>query len=204
MGPNWNIAFADSDQWLPPKGSHNHNATRTANDRNNSSTRRHIAAWQGIYRGDVSYEDLPDLYRRAKILVDDANAVTLPWGSLNSRVFDAISAGTLVITNGESGFLDLFGHIHGVEALVYRSNEDLNKKLRVLSGAHVTDPLALSPPSLRSRRGDRREGRENKNSPYYHCRSGMEFYPPFAKRCYKSIPTTTARTSCSGICRKWK
>jgi hypothetical protein len=40
------------------------------------------------------------LYKDAKIVIDDANHVTKPWGSINSRVFDATSAGALVITNG--------------------------------------------------------------------------------------------------------
>jgi O-antigen biosynthesis protein len=43
-----------------------------------------------------------------KIVVDDANHVTAPWGSVNSRVFDALSSGALVITNGALGSHETF------------------------------------------------------------------------------------------------
>jgi hypothetical protein len=42
------------------------------------------------------------VYRQAAIVIDDANHVTKTWGAANSRVFDALAAGCLVITN--SGF----------------------------------------------------------------------------------------------------
>lgn len=48
------------------------------------------------------------VYRRVKIVVDDANHVTAPWGSVNSRVFDALSSGALVITNGLLGSHETF------------------------------------------------------------------------------------------------
>lgn len=43
------------------------------------------------------------MYRSLKIVIDDANHVTEPWGSVNSRVYDAIASGSLVITNGKKG-----------------------------------------------------------------------------------------------------
>ncbi len=83
--------------------------------------------WQGhphlarLYKGFVRYADLPDIYRQAAIVIDDANHVTKAWGASNSRVFDALAAGCLVITNSESASLDAFDG-----ALpVYRSNDDL-------------------------------------------------------------------------------
>jgi GT2 family glycosyltransferase/spore maturation protein CgeB len=59
-------------------------------------------------KGLVAYSDLADIYRRARIVVDDANSVTKSWGSVNSRVFDAISAGALVITNSQLASEDAF------------------------------------------------------------------------------------------------
>lgn len=72
-------------------------------------------------KGFVRYADLPDVYRRAAIVIDDANHVTKAWGAANSRVFDALAAGCLVITNSESVSLDVFDG----ELPVYRSNDDL-------------------------------------------------------------------------------
>ena len=61
------------------------------------------------YRGFLKYAELPAVYAGTKLLVDDANHVTRPWASVNSRVFDGIAAGAMVISNGESGAKELFG-----------------------------------------------------------------------------------------------
>ena len=53
--------------------------------------------------------------------MDDANHVTEPWGSINSRVFDAISAGSLPVTNGKLGASEICGGI----IPVYQSMEEL-------------------------------------------------------------------------------
>ena len=65
-------------------------------------------SWVPLIKGDVPYELLPDIYRATKVVIDDANHVTKPWGSVNSRVFDAVAAGALVITNGKLGSFDAF------------------------------------------------------------------------------------------------
>lgn len=54
-------------------------------------------------RGFVSYKTMPEIYASTKIVVDDANRVTKPYGSVNSRVFDALASGVLVLTNGILG-----------------------------------------------------------------------------------------------------
>ncbi len=72
-------------------------------------------------KGFVRYADLPNVYRQAAIVIDDANHVTKAWGAANSRVFDALAAGCLVITNSESASLDAFDG----ELPVYRSDDDL-------------------------------------------------------------------------------
>lgn len=59
-------------------------------------------------RGAISYTKLPQVYASTKIVIDDANAVTKEWGSTNSRVFDAIAAGALVVTNGKLGNQEAF------------------------------------------------------------------------------------------------
>jgi GT2 family glycosyltransferase/spore maturation protein CgeB len=85
-------------------------------------------------KGFIPYEDLPKVYANTKILIDDANSVTKPWGSVNSRVFDAINSGVLVITNGTLGSMDVFDG----ELPYYESKEDLNH----LIGYYLTNETA--------------------------------------------------------------
>jgi GT2 family glycosyltransferase/spore maturation protein CgeB len=61
------------------------------------------------WRGAAPYEDLPAIYSSAELVLDDTSGPTLPYGAVNSRVFDALAAGTLTITNCESGVHELFG-----------------------------------------------------------------------------------------------
>jgi O-antigen biosynthesis protein len=63
---------------------------------------------RAIHKGFTRYDDLPDVYRSTKLVIDDANHVTKPWGSVNSRVFDALASGALVVTNGEIGSGEVF------------------------------------------------------------------------------------------------
>lgn len=59
-------------------------------------------------KGFLEYDEIPCVYHQTKIVIDDANHVTKPYGSVNSRVFDAIMSGALVITNGFEGSNELF------------------------------------------------------------------------------------------------
>jgi hypothetical protein len=85
-------------------------------------------------KGFVCYADLPDVYRRAAIVIDDANHVTKAWGAANSRVFDALAAGCLVITNSESVSDEVFNG----ELPVYRSNADLVQLVSHYANDHVS------------------------------------------------------------------
>jgi len=78
------------------------------------------------YRGALPYNELPKVYASTKIVIDDANHATKKWGSINSRVFDAIAAGALVVTNGKLGSEEVF------EGLLptYDSPESLEQVLR--------------------------------------------------------------------------
>jgi len=58
--------------------------------------------------GAIAYAELPAVYSSAKLVIDDAAEHTLPYGSVNSRVFDALACGTVVVTNGEAGARELF------------------------------------------------------------------------------------------------
>ncbi|MBI4813208.1 MAG: glycosyltransferase [Methanobacterium sp.] len=77
------------------------------------------------YEGFVNYQDMPKVYRSTKIVVDDANRVTKEYGSVNSRVFDAIASGVLVVTNGDLGAEETFKGI----LPVYKSKEELKELL---------------------------------------------------------------------------
>lgn len=81
-----------------------------------------LARW---YRGFVPYADLPGIYRRSAVVIDDANHVTKTWGAANSRVFDALAAGCLVITNSQTVSDELFDG----DLPVYGSADQLQNSL---------------------------------------------------------------------------
>lgn len=67
-----------------------------------------VPGFAGIDRGFISYEDVPRAYASARIVVDDAASSTKACGSVNSRVFDALAMGAIVVSNGPLGVHDLF------------------------------------------------------------------------------------------------
>ena len=77
-------------------------------------------------KGSLPYEMLPAVYASTSILIDDANHATKPWASVNSRVFDALATGTLVITNGVTGAKEAFDDL----LPTYSSNHELRSQLR--------------------------------------------------------------------------
>lgn len=68
----------------------------------------HVSELTHVWQGFVPYSQLNDVYRRANLVIDDANHVTKSWGAANSRVFDALAAGCLVITNSRSVSQEVF------------------------------------------------------------------------------------------------
>lgn len=74
------------------------------------------------YYGFVKYSKLPEIYASTKLVIDDANNATKRYGSVNSRVYDAIAAGAMVITNGNLGAEEIFGG----ELPVFKSKDELN------------------------------------------------------------------------------
>lgn len=66
--------------------------------------------FKSYYKGFINYFDLPSIYNKNKIVIDDANHVTKPWASVNSRVFDALAAGALPISNGVLGAQEVFAN----------------------------------------------------------------------------------------------
>jgi len=81
----------------------------------------------GFSRGPQPYTRMPDIYASTRIVIDDANTATKQWGSVNSRVYDAIAAGALVLTNGVSGAEEVFGGVMPV----YQTGAELEALLRL-------------------------------------------------------------------------
>lgn len=81
-----------------------------------------VDRFKAITKGFVEYKNMPCVYHHTKIVIDDANHVTKPYGAVNSRVFDAIISGALVITNGIEGADELFAG----ELPSYQTEEELD------------------------------------------------------------------------------
>ena len=76
--------------------------------------------------GFVNYGEIPLVYKYTKLVVDDANRVTIQYGAVNSRVYDALAAGRLVLTNGAKGAEETFRGL----LPVFRTAEEFREKLR--------------------------------------------------------------------------
>ena len=59
------------------------------------------------YLGPVDYFELPGIYWRAKVVLDDSHPAVVGWGAVNSRIFDSIAAGALPMTNSGDGLEEL-------------------------------------------------------------------------------------------------
>lgn len=92
-------------------------------------------------KGLVAYDKIADVYRRARVVLDDANSVTKEWGSVNSRVFDAISAGALVITNSRAASEDAFDG----KLPWFNNREELENLLHRYCGNEEERIAALTP-----------------------------------------------------------
>lgn len=82
------------------------------------ATRRRVAVfgrgWEGVpgmaqlSRGLAPYDRVPDIYTSTSIVVDDAVDGSNAYASMNSRVFDGLAAGAMVVTNNLEGARELF------------------------------------------------------------------------------------------------
>ena len=73
-------------------------------------------------RGSLRYDSLCKAYASSKLVIDDSHPVTREWNSLNSRIFDAIACGKVVITNCVGGAKELFGD----KLPTFSTREELN------------------------------------------------------------------------------
>lgn len=84
-----------------------------------------IPKFKPYHRGFINYINIPKLYASTKIVIDDANSATKAYGSVNSRVYDALACGTLVLTNGKLGASEIFGE----DLPVFETETQLNHLL---------------------------------------------------------------------------
>ncbi len=89
---------------------------------------------QRFWRGFLEYDALPDVYRSATITIDDTAGPTLPYGAINSRVFDALASGSLVLTDNTLGSAEVFGGL----LPTYSSRDEL----RALLDKYLHDEVA--------------------------------------------------------------
>ena len=82
------------------------------------------------YLGPVDYFELPGIYWRAQVVLDDSHPAVIGWGSVNSRIFDTIAAGALPVTNSHMG-LDSLGL---AEVPSYAASEELHALVELLLG----------------------------------------------------------------------
>jgi hypothetical protein len=59
------------------------------------------------YLGPVDYFELPGIYGRARVVLDDSHPAVVGWGAVNSRIYDVIAAGALPVTNASDGLEEL-------------------------------------------------------------------------------------------------
>ncbi len=95
-----------------------------------------VPALRANWHGHVPYDDLPAVYGHARLVLDQAADHTRPYGSVNSRVFDALAAGALPVTNQVDGAADLFGD----DLPTYQDAEGLAAAVEAL----LADPDAVA------------------------------------------------------------
>ena len=84
-----------------------------------------IPKFNKYVRGHIPYTEMPCVYRSTKLVLDDVNHTVKGWGSVNSRVFDALAAGALVLTNDICASVELFDGL----LPYYSDRRDLTEKL---------------------------------------------------------------------------
>ena len=83
--------------------------------------------WEGTEKfapytqGHLPYQKIPLVYQYSKVVIDDATPSTKDLGAMNSRVYDALAAGCLVLTNNTHGaeetFQGLLPSFHDAQSL---------------------------------------------------------------------------------------
>ncbi len=92
------------------------------------------------WRGSIRYDLLGKAYASSKLVLDDSHPVTREWNSLNSRIFDALASGKVVMTNCVEGAKELFGD----KLPTFSSRAELNTLVeRLLNNDEEREKLAV-------------------------------------------------------------
>lgn len=120
--------------------------------------RRGLDSWFSRYgAGPTSYFNLPEIYRRSLLVLDDLNHTTRPYGNVNSRLLESLAAGALPVTNSRVGLAEL-----GLDELpAYHDTTSLGEAL----GRLTADPAGTT--ALARRLADVVHERHS-----YDCRAG--------------------------------
>jgi hypothetical protein len=105
---------------------------RVAGENWNRISHKLLPAFNSIVLNRLPYEVIRHSYKYVKVVIDDANHVTKPFGSTNSRVFDAVVSGAMVVSNGWHGMEEVFGAAlqkRGLKLPVYSSISELYELL---------------------------------------------------------------------------
>ena len=78
-----------------------------------------------FWHGSIDYDHLASVYASTKIVLDDTATPTLPYAFLNGRVFDALAAGALVISDNVEGSEEMFDG----DLPTYTDRHELRSKL---------------------------------------------------------------------------
>ena len=87
-----------------------------------------VPSMAGFSHGPLDYRRLPDAYSSATVVVDDTAGHAKPYAAVNSRVFDALAAGALVVSDNAEGVRDLFGP----DFPTWADGDDLRRQIRTL------------------------------------------------------------------------
>jgi glycosyltransferase involved in cell wall biosynthesis len=80
------------------------------------------------HQGLINFFELPSVYWGSRVILDDFNPTTVGWGAVNSRVFEALAAGALPVTNTRLGMAEL-----GLDAVpTYSNPAELNPLVQSL------------------------------------------------------------------------
>ncbi|QUH23768.1 glycosyltransferase [Methanobacterium alkalithermotolerans] len=85
-----------------------------------------VEKFKDYHQGFINYSQVPQIYASTKLVINDANRVTKGFGATNSRVYDALACGVLVISNGLVGSRENFQG----KVPVFQSKEELNELIK--------------------------------------------------------------------------
>ncbi len=141
-----------------------------------------------LNHGTRDFFQMADIYRRAVVTVDDTLPNSVGWGTLNSRLFEALACGSLVVTNTGVGLHDL-----GLEKVpVYRTADELGTIIaRAVAGEYdeiLTECVAV----VRERhsfdaRAEVVEKIVRRVSERTSSRSIVDYYPDYTTNPYQAL-----------------